>query len=138
IGCLALILLGTAPFHHTLAAAHKLKMPGLLVLLVGLAYRYAFLLGDEYRRIRIALRTRGFETRASRHGYRTLSFTTGAILVRGGDRAERVAEAMRCRGFDGRFRTTIAFRTTTADFISWLLVIIAVGGIIIWDRWLFD
>jgi cobalt/nickel transport system permease protein len=134
IGCLALILLGTAPFHHTLAAAHRLKMPGLLVLLVGLAYRYAFLLGDEYRRIRIALRSRGFETLANRHGYRTLSFTTGAILVRGGDRAERVAEAMRCRGFDGRFRTTIAFRTTAADFISWLLVIVAMSALIIWDR----
>jgi cobalt/nickel transport system permease protein len=134
IGCLALIVLGTAPFRHTLAAAHKLMVPGLLVVLVGLAYRYAFLLGEEYRRIRVALRTRGFQTRADRHGYRTLSYATGAILVRGADRAERVAAAMRCRGFDGTFRTTISFRTTNADFISWLLVIVAIVALIIWDR----
>jgi cobalt/nickel transport system permease protein len=133
IGCLALILLGTAPLHHTLAAAHKLKVPGLLVLLVGLAYRYAFLLGDESRRIRIALRTRGFRARANRHGYRTLGHITGAILVRGADRADRVTDAMRCRGFDGTFRTTITFRTTAADFISWLLVIVAIAVIIMCD-----
>jgi cobalt/nickel transport system permease protein len=133
IGSLALVLLGTAPFHRTLAAAHKLKVPGLLVLLVGLTYRYTFLLGDEYRRIRIALRTRGFQARANRHGYRTLSYATGAILVRGSDRADRVAAAMRCRGFDGTFRTTITFRTTTADFISCLLVIAVISAIIVWD-----
>ena len=40
IGCLALVLIGTAPLHHTLAAAHKLKVPGLLVLLTGLAYTH--------------------------------------------------------------------------------------------------
>lgn len=134
IGCLALILLGTAPFHHTLAAAHKLKVPGLFVLIVGLAYRYAFLLSDEYRRIRIALRTRGFRARANRHGYRTLGHVTGAILVRGADRAERVTAAMRCRGFDGTFRTTITFRTTTADFVSCLLVIAGISAIIVWDK----
>jgi cobalt/nickel transport system permease protein len=134
IGCLTLILLGTAPFHHTLAAAHKLKVQGLFVLLLGMAYRYAFLLGDEFRRIRIALRTRGFLARANRQGYRTLGYATGAILVRGTDRADRVAAAMRCRGFDGTFRTTITFRTTTADFISWLLAIFFIAAMIVWDR----
>jgi cobalt/nickel transport system permease protein len=136
VGGLTLILLSTAPLHHTLAAAHKLKVPGLLVLLVGLAYRYAFLLGDEYRRIRVALRTRGFRARANRHGYRTLGHITGAILVRGADRADRVTAAMRCRGFDGTFRTTITFRTTTTDFVSWILVIAGISAIIIWDRWI--
>ena len=55
---------------------------------------------------------------ATRHGYRTLGHVTGAVLVRGADRAERVGEAMRCRGFDGTFHTTAAFRTTAADIIS--------------------
>ncbi len=134
IGCLTLIVIGTAPFHHTLSAAHKLKVPGLLVMLVGLAYRYTFLLFDEYRRIRVALRTRGFLVRANRQGYRTLSYTTGAIIVRGADRADRVAAAMRCRGFDGTFRTTSAFRTSTADFIFFLLAILCTAAMIVWDR----
>jgi len=134
IGSLALVLLGTAPFHRTLAAAHKLKVPGLLVLTMGLAHRYAFLLGDEFRRIRVALATRGFKARAGRHGYRTLGYATGAILVRGSDRADRVAAAMRCRGFDGTFQTTPSFRTLPRDFISCLLAIAATSALLIWDK----
>jgi cobalt/nickel transport system permease protein len=134
IGCFALILLGTAPIHHTFAAAHKLKVPGILVLLTGLAYRYTFLLTDEMRRIRVALRTRGFRMRPNRHGYRTLAHVTGAVLVRGADRAERVSEAMRCRGFAGRFRTTTEFRTTIADIISFAAIVAAIASLVLWDR----
>jgi len=134
IGCLALVLVGTAPLHHSLAAAHKLKVPGLLVLLTGLAYRYAFLLADEYKRVRVALRTRGFRVRANRHGYRTLGHVTGAVLVRGAERADRVADAMRCRGFDGTFRTTADFRTTPADIISFVALVVVAAALVVWDR----
>jgi cobalt/nickel transport system permease protein len=134
IGSLALVLIGTAPLHHSLAAAHKLKVPGLLVLVTGLAYRYAFLLADELRRIRVSLRTRGFRMRANRHGYRTLGHVTGAVLVRGADRAERVSEAMRCRGFNGTFHTTTAFRTAATDIISFAAVVAASAALVVWDR----
>jgi cobalt/nickel transport system permease protein len=134
IGTLALVLVGTAPVHHTFAAAHKLKVPGLLVLIALLAYRYAFLIGDELRRLRTALRVRGFRPKMNRRGYRTLGHVTGAVLVRGADRAERVADAMRCRGFDGGFHTLTAFRTTAADVVSCLLAVAATGGLLLWDR----
>lgn len=134
IGCFALLLIGTAPLHHTLAAAHKLRVPGLLVQLTLLAYRYAFLLADEMKRLRIAMRTRGFRVRASRHGYRALGHATGAVLVRGTDRAERVAHAMRCRGFDGAFHTLAAFRTTPADVGAFLALLAATIALVAWDR----
>ena len=133
IGCLTLVLLGTAPFHHLLASANRLKVPGVLVLLLGLAYRYAFLLSEEYRRIRIALRTRGFRMRANSNGYRVVGHVIGAALVRGSDRAERVTDAMRCRGFDGTFRTTIAFQTTASDVISFLVVVVLICVLLLWD-----
>jgi cobalt/nickel transport system permease protein len=61
---------------------------------------------------------------------------TGAVLVRGADRAERVAEAMRCRGFDGTFHTTTAFRTAAADIITFAAVAAAAAALVVWDRWL--
>jgi cobalt/nickel transport system permease protein len=134
IGCLGLVLIGTAPPHHTLAAARRLRVPGVLVLLAGLAYRYAFLLGAELRRVRVALRTRGFRMSAGRHGYRTLGHVVGAVLVRGADRADRVAEAMRCRGFDGSFRTTAAFRTAAADVLGFAAAAAATIALLAWDR----
>ena len=43
IGWFSLVLVGTVPLHHTLAAAHRVRVPGMLVLIAGLAYRYTFL-----------------------------------------------------------------------------------------------
>ena len=134
IGCFVLVLIGTAPLHVTFAAAHRLKLPGLLVLLTLLAYRYAFLLFDESRRLRVALRVRGFRSTATRHGYRTLGHAIGAGLVRGADRSERVAEAMRCRGFDGRFHTLQAFAARPRDVVFFLLALAAFAGLVAWDR----
>lgn len=134
IGCLGLVLLGTSPMHHLLAAAHRLWIPGVIVLIAGLAYRYAFLLGDEARRLRVALRTRGFKTRSNRRTYRTLAHVTGAILVRGEQRAERVAAAMRCRGFDGTFRCTQEFRTTLYDSLALLATLAVATGLVLWDK----
>ncbi len=134
IGALALVLVGTAPVHHTLTAAHRLKVPGLLVLVTLLAYRYAFLLADELRRLRVALRVRGFRARADRHGYRTAGHVIGAVLVRGADRADRVSEAMRARGFDGHFHSLTAFRTTMWDVVGLLVLVAAMGLLLMWDR----
>lgn len=134
VGCLSLVLIGTDQLHHTFAAAHRLKVPGLLVQLTLLAYRYTFLLADEMKRLRIAMRTRGFRVRADRHGYRALGHATGAVLVRGADQAERVAAAMRCRGFDGAFHTLSAFRTTAADIMGCAALVAAVAALVLWDR----
>ena len=134
IGCFALLLVGTAPLHRTFTAAQRLKIPGVLVILAQLAYRYAFLLYDELRRLRVVLWVRGFRTRISRHSYHTLGHVVGAVLVRGSDRAERVADAMRCRGFDGRFRSLSTPRTAPADLFVCTLIVGTAGALLAWDR----
>lgn len=63
------------------------------------------LLGEEYRRLRQAMRVRAFTLRFDRHGWRSMGYLVGMLLVRGVDRAERMRMAMRCRGFDGTFPT---------------------------------
>jgi len=131
---LSLVLLATAPVDATLKAAHALYAPGLLVQLTLLSYRYIFLLAEELGRLRIALRVRGFRNRATWRSYRTVGGVAGALLVRGWERAERVGQAMRCRGFDGRFRSLTAFRTTRADVAAFALVVGASAAVLLWDR----
>src|SRR5207247_8993578 len=97
---LTLTLLGTADRKDLLRAAHALHVPGLIVRLVVLTYRYLFVLSSELARLRVALRVRGYRNRATRHSYRTVGHVAGTLLVRGYERAERVGQAMRCRGFD--------------------------------------
>jgi cobalt/nickel transport system permease protein len=130
---LVLVLLATAPLDATLKAAHALHAPGLLVQLTLLSYRYLFLLADELSRLRITLRVRGYRNRANLHSYRTIGAVTGALLVRGWERAERVGQAMRCRGFDGRFRSLSDFRTTAADVLTFVLILAASAGVCVLD-----
>jgi cobalt/nickel transport system permease protein len=132
---LLLIVQATAPLESTLKAAHSLCVPGLIVQLSLLSYRYLFVLADELARLRIALRVRGYRNRASRHSYRTAGHVAGTLLVRGYERAERVGQAMRCRGFDGQFRSLIAFHTRPADVWAFLLVTASAAALAAWD-WL--
>ena len=113
-------------------------MPGLLVQLALLSYRYLFVLAEELSRLRVALRVRAFRSRVSAHSYRTIGHVAGTLLVRGHERAERVGHAMRCRGFDGVFRSLTEFRTTAADVLLWVSVVAAAGGVVALDllaRW---
>jgi cobalt/nickel transport system permease protein len=130
---LMLVLLATAPLDATLKAAHALRVPGLVVQLVMLSYRYVFVVADELARLRVALRVRGYRNRVSRHSYHTVGSVAGTLLVRSADRAERVGQAMRCRGFDGRFRSLAEFRTTAADLAAFILIVGAAAGLLAWD-----
>jgi cobalt/nickel transport system permease protein len=132
---LGLTLVATAPMHVNLAAAGRLGVPRLLVQLGVLTHRYVYLLLDELNRLRVALRVRGFRNAMTGHAYRTVGQVTGTLLVRGSDRAEGVAHAMRCRGFDGRFRTVIPFRTRAADVAMFLLMVGTIGALVAWDVW---
>ncbi len=130
-----LVLVATAPLQDTFKAAHALRVPSLLIQLVLLTYRYVFLLMEEFARLRIAVRARGFRNRANLHSYRTIGMVAGTLLVRSQERSERVAQAMRCRGFDGQFRSLHDFRTTWQDMLACGVVVGYAGGLLAWD-WL--
>jgi cobalt/nickel transport system permease protein len=130
---LALVGLATAPLPTNLHAAQALRLPGTLVHVLLLSYRYLFVLADELDRLRRAIRVRGFRPRVDRHTYRTVGHVVGTLVVRGAERAEGVAHAMRCRGFDRQFRSLTAFRTTAADVGFFLVVVAAAAGVVAWD-----
>jgi cobalt/nickel transport system permease protein len=130
---LMLVLLATAPLETTLKAAHALRVPGLLVQLAVLTYRYVFVLSGELGRLRVALRVRGYRNRADRHSYRTVGHVAGTLLVRGYERAERVGQAMRCRGFRGRFHSLAAFHTRPADVAGFVGLVGAAAALLAWD-----
>ena len=133
---LVLVLLATAPLQDTFKAAQSLRIPAWLVHLGLMSYRYLHLLGDEFSRLRTALRVRGYRNRARLHSYRTIGQVAGTLLVRGHERSERVAQAMRCRGFDGQFRSLHQGQTRAADVVFFAVVILAAGTLLAWDLWI--
>lgn len=128
-----LVLLATAPLQDTFKAAHALRIPSLLIHLMLLTYRYVFLLAEEFARLRLALRVRGFRNRADLHSYRTVGRVAGTLLVRSHERSERVAQAMRCRGFDGQFRSLHDFQTKLVDVLAFGLFLGFAAILAAWD-----
>lgn len=133
---LGAVLLVTAPLDVSLKAASTLWVPGLLIHLMLLSYRYLFVLGDELVRLRVALRVRGFRNRPNLHSYRTVASASGTLLVRGYERGERVGAAMRCRGFDGQYRALVDFRTRLVDVLALGLVLLGAGAMVGLDLYL--
>jgi cobalt/nickel transport system permease protein len=82
--------------------------------------------------MRIAVRTRGYRNRPSRHSYRTIGNVAGTLLVRSAERAERVSQAMRCRGFDGQFRSLTEFRTTLPDVLFFIVMTVVFAALLTW------
>jgi cobalt/nickel transport system permease protein len=119
---LVLILLTSTPLPSLFKAAHALWVPGLLIQMVSLSYRYLFLIIEEFQRVRIALRQRGFRNRGNLRSYHTVANVSAILLVRSAERAERVGQAMRCRGFDGKFRCLTEFHTTRGDIALFFLI----------------
>lgn len=130
---LMMVLLATTPLPNLFKAARALWLPRLLVFLMLLTYRYVCLLMEEFGRLRIALRVRGFRNAANVHSYRTIGQVAGTLLVRSAERSERVGQAMRCRGFEGEFHTLDEFRTARTDVAIFVLLMAWVAGLVTWD-----
>jgi cobalt/nickel transport system permease protein len=84
-------------------ALDRLKVPGKIVHLLLISYRYVFVIEQEYKRIVRAAKIRGFSPGTNLHTYRTVAYMLGMLFVRAALRADRVYQAMLLRGFHGRF-----------------------------------
>ncbi len=96
---IALLLVATTGMDAIASALRQLRVPRVLVLQLAMTYRYLAVLASEVgRTLRAhALRAPG------RRGVAPAAWGSlaGQVLLRTFDRAERVYQAMRLRGFDG-------------------------------------
>jgi cobalt/nickel transport system permease protein len=106
----ALLLTYTTPFHDLIDALRDLRVPRILVEIIGFMYRYLAVIGDEAARMLRARSARSAEagTGASGPGVgwraRTTGLMVGSLFLRSYERSERIYAAMLSRGFDGTFR----------------------------------
>ncbi|MBM7066351.1 cobalt ECF transporter T component CbiQ [Actibacterium sp. 188UL27-1] len=110
-------LVGTVSPVTLGSALHALHVPGALVHLLLFTTRYIGVLQDEYARLRLAMRARAFRPANTLHTYRSFGYLVGMMLIRALDRSDRIMEAMKCRGFDGRLHVMARFRLAYADWI---------------------
>ncbi len=137
----AIVLAAATPFPELLAAMRALRIPRLLVAIIGLMWRYLFVLADEALRL--------MRARAARSGHadvpgarpggtlawraRVTGGMAGNLFLRSFDRAERIYAAMAARGYDGEVRLLprpplpIGQRLLLAAGLALLAVLVMLG-----------
>lgn len=120
-------LVATSPFASIGRALGLLRVPGKLVYLLLMTYRYIFVLDNEYQRLIRAAKIRGFQPGTNLHAYKTYAYLIGMLFVRASERARRVHLAMICRGFNGKFHTLHDFPPKRGN---WIFAVI-MGGMML-------
>ncbi len=128
---LAILLVLTTPWNSVLKALGVLHVPDVFVLILGMTYRYIYLLlhtvNDMFlsRKSRVMGRLSGAEER------RLIAASAGTLLGKSLHLSGEVYLAMQSRGFRGYPRTMDTFKMRALDWAC-LIGMLLVTGIAIW------
>ncbi len=99
VSCLYYLSL-TTPMIDLLAALRRLKLPGLLIELMSLVYRFIFILLETAENMVTAQNSRlGYANLSS--GYRSLSVLASNLFIRAYKRSDQLYTALESRGYEG-------------------------------------
>ena len=104
VSCLSLLLF-TTRVSDVLYTLKSLKIPGPLVDMFGLVYRYLFSFLSELERMILGRECRVVSDHGLLKNWRDGGNVVGNFLSRTFSRGENVYKAMKARGYDGSFKT---------------------------------
>ena len=107
----SLTMAATTEPEAVLAGLGRLRMPALIVEIMGFMIRYLDVVTADLGRMITAMRSRGVDPRSPRH-WPSLARTLGSLFIRSYERGERVHLAMLARGYDGVSTSTTTERSS--------------------------
>ncbi|WP_432838153.1 cobalt ECF transporter T component CbiQ [Dactylosporangium sp. CA-092794] len=127
---LVVLLTLTTPWVRLLAALRALGVPKIFVLIIGMAYRYLFLLLDAVDDMYTARKARTLvaDTRKNevQSGRRFVAAGAGTLFGKAHQLSEEVHQAMVARGYTGNARTLAGFRLRPVDAV-WTVAVVALA-----------
>jgi cobalt/nickel transport system permease protein len=125
----SLVLFGTASFLSSVRAMRTLGVPGVIVDMTLLSYRYLEELGEMLTTMQRAMKLRGFQAKGL--NYRQLEIfarLTGSILVRSYERSLLIYQAMILRGYGSHisFSNNGQHQKSKSDRYSLLATLISI------------
>ncbi len=128
-------LVATIPIATVGYSLSCFHIPDKIVFLFLMTYRYFFVLNQEYDRLVRAAKMRGFQPRTNIHTYKTYAYLVGMLFVRASARADRVHQAMNCRGFHGTLYTLHEFPSHPRNMIFsvWIGFVILILVYLEWN-----
>jgi cobalt/nickel transport system permease protein len=140
----AIVLAASTSFPDLLVAMRAIRVPRLLVSILGLMWRYLFVLVDEALRL---MRARAARSGKSDHPnaksggslswrVRVTGGMAGNLFLRGFERSDRIYMAMVARGYDGESRS---LPLPGIQPVHWIILITSLGlfGILLGFGYLF-
>ena len=132
---LVVLLTLTTPWVKLLAALRALGVTRMFVLVIGMCYRYIFLLLGSVTDMYESRKSR--TVGAVRHDSSARAFVTssaGAVFGKAHHLSEEVHQAMVARGYRGDAKTLQGFRLRPADAAFALGVVLCAAAVLGWDR----
>ena len=142
---MTIVLASSTPFPDLLLAMRAVKIPRLLVAILGLMWRYLFVMADEALRLIRARQARSGHpaTPGARMGgsiawrARVTGGMAGNLFLRSFERADRIYAAMASRGYDGEVRAFPLPPLTRGQqgvltLSLGLLALLVLGGYLFW------
>lgn len=115
----SIALAGTTEIPRLLAGFDALRVPRVFTAIVGFMVRYLDVVLGEFRRMRVAMRSRAYAPRwVGQVG--PMAQSAGTIFVRSYERGERVYLAMASRGYSG---TMPPGTVVTASLGQWIVAL---------------
>jgi cobalt/nickel transport system permease protein len=128
---LVVLLTLTTPWTRLLAALRSLGVPKIFILIVGMAYRYIFLLLGSVTDMYQARQARTPGTpRHDRTARAFVGSSAGALFGKSAQLSEEVHQAMTARGFTGDAKTLEQGRIGGRD-VAYLAAVVVVGAAIL-------
>ncbi|MFW5942587.1 MAG: cobalt ECF transporter T component CbiQ [Chloroflexota bacterium] len=132
---MAILLTASTPFPDLMHALRHLRVPHVLIAILGFMYRYLFVLADEARRLLRARDARSAKPVAGGGGGSLLwragvtGNMVGTLFVRSMERSERVYNAMVARGYRGRLLTLTPHTMTRRDWLAAVVALLLLAAI---------
>jgi len=131
---LALIVLASSTQTFELfSGLRRLRVPAMLTTLLMLSHKYIVVLSDELSRMTLARRARAFSggrNLLDRYALKVISFTAGMVLVRSSERADRVYEGLKAKGFE---KDLTGWRTSVLGVsdIAFVMAFVAASAVLL-------
>jgi cobalt/nickel transport system permease protein len=105
-----LILVSVTPLAELTREMRRLRIPGIFIVMFEMTYRYIGVLLNELFSMNIAYSLRSSTGKGI--AMRDMGSFTGQLLIRSFDRADRVYNAMKCRGYAPGYNPGYALQNT--------------------------
>jgi cobalt/nickel transport system permease protein len=143
---MAILLASTTRFPDILMAMRALRLPRLLVAIIGLMWRYLFVMVDEALRLMRARQSRSgisplpsasSDAPARKAGgslnwrARVTGSMAGSLFIRSLERSDRIYNAMLARGYDGEMRALPQPKIPSAGWVALLLGMSLLAGLLL-------